>query len=450
MKHYLFLIILVLLASSVKSQQQSVSSPDGKLSVAVFLRAGTPFYSVKYNDAVMLEDSPLGIVTNEGDYSRRMEIVDSASDFIEKEYKQKKIKQSSVEYKANELKVILANSDDNTIEIVFRVSNNDIGFRYNLPEFRRAKCCIIEKELTGFNLPDYATTFLTPQAKYGMGFARTKPSYEEEYVANEPLGTPSKYGEGYTFPSLFNLNDQGWVLISETGVSSQYCGSHLSDGTQDGIYSIAFPSPDENNGFGSAFASIALPGSTPWRTITVGNNLKPIVETTIPYNLVDPLYEASQEYKFGRSTWSWIMWQDWSMNYDDQVTYIDLAAEMGYEFILIDALWDGNLGYDKIAELIKYAQSKGVDVFLWYNSNGHWNDAPQGPKHKMNTALARNKEMKWLQEMGVKGLKIDFFGGDKQETMKLYEDILADANAHGLMIIFHGCTLPRGWERMYP
>ena len=58
--------------------------------------------------------------------------------------------------------------------------------------------------------------------------------------------------------------------------------------------------------------------------------------------------------------------------------------------------------------------------------------------------------MKWLREAGVKGLKVDFFGGDKQETMRLYEDILSDANDYGLMIVFHGATLPRGWERMYP
>lgn len=144
------------------------------------------------------------------------------------------------------------------------------------------------------------------------------------------------------------------------------------------------------------------------------------------------------------------MWQDQSMNFQDQVTYIDLAASMGYEYILMDALWDTQVGYDRMPDLINYAHSKGVDVFLWYNSNGYWNNAPQGPKQKMDTSVARKKEMKWLKSLGVKGLKVDFFGGDKQETMKLYEDILADANEYGLMIIFHGCTLPRGWERMYP
>ncbi|HEX2862633.1 MAG TPA: glycoside hydrolase family 97 catalytic domain-containing protein, partial [Lacunisphaera sp.] len=109
-----------------------------------------------------------------------------------------------------------------------------------------------------------------------------------------------------------------------------------------------------------------------------------------------------------------------------------------------------NLGRAKLAELVAYARSKKVDVLLWYNSNGAWNDAPQGPRNRMDTAPARQNEMAWLKAIGVKGLKVDFFGGDKQTTIKLYEDMLADANAHGLMLVFHGATLPRGWERMYP
>ena len=64
----------------------------------------------------------------------------------------------------------------------------------------------------------------------------------------------------------------------------------------------------------------------------------------------------------------------------------------------------------------------------------------------MSNSVARKKEMKWLQKCGVKGLKVDFFGSDKQQMMGLYEDILTDANEYGLMIIFHGCTIPRGWN----
>jgi hypothetical protein len=90
------------------------------------------------------------------------------------------------------------------------------------------------------------------------------------------------------------------------------------------LYQVAYPNIAENNGFGSTGAAISLPGKTPWRTITVADSLKPIVETTIPFDVVDPMYEPSQKYQFGKSTWSWILWQDNSMNYDDQVKFIDL------------------------------------------------------------------------------------------------------------------------------
>jgi len=193
-----------------------------------------------------------------------------------------------------------------------------------------------------------------------------------------------------------------------------------------------------------------LPGSTPWRTITVGKTLEPIVETTIPWDVVEPRYEASCDYQMGRGTWSWILWQDGSINYDDQLKYIDLAAAMNFEYVLIDNWWDTYIGYEKMEKLIKYAQSKGVDAFVWHSSSGYWNDIEQGPVHLMDNPIQRKKQMKWLKEQGVKGIKVDFFGGDKQETMRLYEAILSDANDYGLMVIFHGCTLPRGWERMYP
>ena len=205
-----------------------------------------------------------------------------------------------------------------------------------------------------------------------------------------------------------------------------------------------------NNSNGTVEPAFALPGSTPWRTITIGEDLKPIVETTIPWDLVEPRYDTEHDYKFGRGTWSWILWQDGSINYDDQVKYIDLAAAMNYEYVLIDNWWDTNIGKEKMEKLIKYAQSKGVDVFLWYSSSGYWNDIVQGPINVMDNSISRKKAMKWMKENDVKGIKVDFFGGDKQETMRLYEDILSDADDNGLMVIFHGCTLPRGWERMYP
>lgn len=166
--------------------------------------------------------------------------------------------------------------------------------------------------------------------------------------------------------------------------------------------------------------------------------------------MVEPRYESEHTYQFGRGTWSWILWQDGSINFDDQIRYINLAAAMGYEFFLIDNWWDKNIGHKRMEELARYAQSKNVSPIVWYSSSGYWNDIEQSPTNIMDNPITRKREMKWLQKIGAKGIKVDFFGGDKQETMRLYEAILSDADDHGLMVIFHGCTLPRGWERMYP
>lgn len=451
MKRIYIVTLLLSMIFQLQAENVIINSPDKNLKVNVFLnQSGTINYNVSYKEKNILEDSPLGMITNVSDFGKDLKFLNKQENTINKTYTENRIKKSKVNYQANEVILTYETPKGEKIGVVFRVSNNDIALKYTLVQNGETARCIIEKELTGFKFPIFTTTFLTPQASPMIGWKHTKPSYEEEYVPDEPIGTPSKYGVGYTFPGLFHVGDNGWALVSETGVGSLYCGSKLSEGTKDGLYTIAFPEPGENNGVGNANPSISLPGETPWRTITVGENLKPIVETTVPFDVVEPLYKPSEDYRFGRATWSWIEWQDNSMNYADQVTFIDLAANLGYEYILIDALWDTQVGYEKMPELFRYAKSKGVDVFLWYNSNGYWNDAPQGPKNRMNTSIARKKEMKWLQDNGVKGLKIDFFGGDKQTTMQLYEDILSDANDYGLMIIFHGCTLPRGWDRMYP
>ena len=441
-------LISLFSVSIIYCQNITVSSPDGLLTVAVSVETGKPVYSVTYKNKTILENSPLGLITNEGDFSTGLTYVEHKQGEIDKQYSQYKIKRSQIHYKANTTTCTFKDSKERKISITFQVSNNDIAFRYEIPTWGERRACVVQREATGYRFPSFTTTFLSPMMSPMGGFARTTPSYESGYEADVAM-EKSISREGYVFPGLFRVGDNGWVLLSETGVRSLYCASHLSR-WNDGLYTVEYPNPAHNNGFGSSGAQLGLPGVTPWRTITIGETLRPIVETTIPYNVVEPLYEASQSYKFGRGTWSWIVWQDNSMNWEDQVRFIDLAASLGWEYILIDALWDANIGYEKMEELIKYAQSKKVDVFLWYNTNGSFNDAPQGPHNKMNTSIARKQEMKWLKKIGVKGLKVDFLGGDKQETMRLYEDILSDANDYGLMIIFHGCTLPRGWERMYP
>ncbi len=445
-----FIVMAMLLGSSVASaENKQITSPDGKLVVTVADMDGRPSYSVSYDNVLFLKPSPLGMIANIGDFSSGMSLEKNVStNKIDETYELASIKQSKVRYVANEAVFSFTQQGKTIYDVIFRISNNDVAFKYKIYPQGETLSCVVKQEATGFAFPDGTTTFLCPQSKPMGGFARTSPSYETSYTADDVAGK-NGWGEGYTFPCLFRNGDNGWVLVSETGVNSGYCASRLL-GHKGGVYTIGFPQEGEANGNGTVSPGIALPGETPWRTITVGKTLAPIVETTVPFDVVKPLYPAKGEYTYGRGSWSWIIGMDGSTNYKEQLRYIDFSAAMGYQSVLVDALWDKQIGRDKIEELAKYGKDKGVALYLWYNSNGYWNDAPQTPRGIMDNAIARRKEMKWMQSIGIRGIKVDFFGGDKQMTMQLYEDILSDANEYGLLVIFHGCTLPRGWERMYP
>ncbi len=445
MKKNLSALCLSLLCLSLSAAPKTVTSPDGKLTVTV---SDDARYSVSLDGKDIVLPSALGFRSNRGDFMNA-KVTEAESSAIHDSYTLDRIKKGRITYDANVLICTLENEAGDAVKVEFCVSDNDVAFRYVVDNPRWASIRIFE-EATSFVFPESTTTFLTPQSDAMIGWQRTKPSYEEFYAIDKPMSEKSQYGHGYTFPCLFKVGSDGWALVSETGVDSRYCGGRLSDWDPKGGYRLEFPMPEENDGNGTVEPAFAVPGATPWRTITVGSTLKPIAESTVTWDVVEPRYVSKHNYKFGKGTWSWILWQDGSINYDDQVKFIDLAAAMDFQYVLVDNFWDRNIGYDRMEELVKYAHSKGVDVFLWYSSSGYWNDISQCPLNKMDSAVERKKEMKWLQDIGVKGIKVDFFGGDKQETMRIYEGVLSDADDYGLMVIFHGCTLPRGWERMYP
>lgn len=445
MKKICMLCLTLLYLTSVQADEKIVS-PNGKVILTLSMDQGQPSYQVAYDGQTVIAPSVLGLVTNIGDYSQGLVQKTVETKAVKETYSLRNIKQSHVNYEATEAVATYEQDGQTVMDIIFRVSNRDVAFRYKIYPKKEARVCVVERETSSFVLPDGTTTFLCPQSKPMGGFARTSPSYETPYTIDDAMGK-NGWGEGYTFPCLFKA-PTGWVLISETGTDGGYVGCRLLNETG-GTYRIGFPQQGELNGVGSVTPAMSLPGETPWRTITIGP-LANIMETTVPFDLVQQKYEASQDYIYGKGSWSWIIGMDPSCNFDEQKRYIDFSAAMGYQSVLIDAFWDQQIGYEKIAELARYGKEKGVGIFLWYNSNGSWNDAFQTPIGKMNNSRIRREEMRWMQENGIRGIKVDFFGGDKQPMMQLYEDILADANDFGLLVIFHGCTLPRGWERMYP
>ena len=439
---------LALCLLTAQATEKTFQSPDGKMAVTVSDQGGKATYQVTLDGTVFITPSPLGVVMNFADLSQGLTLKDCQTTTVKDEYSLKTIKQSHVSYEATEAVCQFEKDGKPALDVIFRVTGRDVAYRYKIYASKKDMfSAVVESEASSFVLPEGTTTFLCPQVKPMGGFARTYPSYETSYTWDDEMGK-NGWGQGYTFPCLFKT-PQGWVIISETGTDGNYVGCALkNDGGAK--YSIDFPQASEMDGWGTPNAKVALPALTPWRTMTIGTTLAPIVETTVANDLVQPKYKASKDYTYGKGTWSWIIRMDGSCNYKEQKEYIDFSAALGYRSVLVDAHWDSQIGYDKVAELSRYAQSKGVGLFLWYNSNGFWNDAPQGPRQKMNKSSVRRQEMKWMQENGILGIKVDFFGGDKQVMMQLYEDILTDANEFGLQCIFHGCTLPRGWERMYP
>lgn len=441
-------VALLMVCSSV--QAQSITSPNGNLKVDISCTNGKASYSIVLDADTMIAQSPLGLKTSIGDFRNGLKLSKvSAIQSVSENYTMLNAKKSSISYTANETTYYFTNNEGVPVfDVVMHVDNSNVAFKYKVYNQKDRLSCLVEEESTGYTMPEGTTTFLCPQMTPQTGFARTAPSYETYYEWDAEMGK-NGHGRGFTFPALFHVGDKGWVMLNETNVGGNYCGSRIENKGANN-YKIEYPEITEFGGVGTSAPGIMLPGDTPWRTITVGHTLQPIAETTIQWDLVKPQYEAKAEYKYGRSAWSWIIRMDPSCNMEEQKEYVDFAAAMGWEYLLVDAFWDSAIGYENMAELSRYAQSKGISLFLWYNSNGYWNDAPQGPKGKMHRLIDRRKEMEWLQKAGIKGLKIDFVGSDKQQTMQMYEDILADANDYGLMIIFHGCTLQRGWERMYP
>ncbi len=441
------LILATLLTSGMSATEKTFSSPDGQISVTVSDEGGSPTYQVSLAGTTVLQQSPLGLTANFANLAQGLTLKDCQVTTVNDEYQLNTWKQHHISYQATEAVCQLEQEGQQMLDIIFRVSNRDVAFCYKVYPKRQTMVAVIEGETSSFVMPDGTTTFLCPQSTPMTGFARTAPSYETNYTLDDQMGK-NGWGAGFSFPCLFKTPG-AWVLISETGTDGNYVGCRLlNDGGAK--YSIGFPQEGEMNGFGSTSASVSLPFQTPWRTITIGTTLAPIVESTVANDLVQPKYSPSKDYTYGKGSWSWIIGMDGSCNFDEQKRYVDFSAAMGFRSVLVDALWDVQIGYEKMEELSRYAQSKGVGLFLWYNSNGSWNDAPQSPKHKMDRSAARRQEMAWMQRNGILGIKVDFFGGDKQPMMQLYEDILTDANDFGLQVIFHGCTLPRGWERMYP
>jgi len=439
--------VLTLIACS--GGNKTVQSPNSKISFNFMLDNNQPKYTVDHADKMVLDTSQLGVVRDGINFAgdMRLESV-SGPNYITDNYSLLHGKQTAISYTANETVFHLRHTSGQPMDVIVRVSDDGIGFRYHFPGDSEQRHQIT-KEHTSFNFSVDGRAWLQPLANVNTGFAQTNPSYEEHYKQNISVGTPAPDSAGWAYPALFK-SDNTWIVISETGMDGTYPATRLQQESTDGNYTIGFPQEGEQFPGKALDPQSNLPWTTPWRIIAMGD-LETITESTLGTDLADPAVDMDTGWiKPGRASWSWAKLKDPSVNYEDQKRFIDYAADMGWEYTLVDVNWDQNIGYDRMAELADYAASKNVGLFLWYNSSGSWNDTEFTPKSALLTHEDRVKEFSRLQKMGIKGIKVDFFAGDGQSMMQYYIDIFEDAANHHLLVNTHGTTLPRGWHRTYP
>jgi alpha-glucosidase len=432
--------------AQVASHSWTVTSPDGRTTIGVSRQAdGHAVYRVTRDNQPVLGDSPLGIRRSDQAFDAALTFVSaSAIRTIDDRYTMPYGKKKDHRVAARERTVTFANASGARLELVIRAQDDGVAFRYRFPESAAGAKTVVDEQ-TGFHVPAGSTAWLMPQQevhKYG-------PAYEDFYM-QVSSGTASARADGWAFPALFKTPANKWVLITESALDDTYCGSHLAQTSPGGVYRIKFPDPNEGLGVGKAQPESTLPWTMPWRVVIVGDQAGRILESDLVLDLSPPsTIPATNWIRPGRAAWSWWSKSDSPKHAEDLNAFTDLAAEMGWEYSLVDANWDRMLS-GNIQDVLAHAKAKNVGLLFWYNSGGPHNDVTEAPRDRMFTREVRRKEFEQLKAWGVKGVKVDFWHSDKQDRIAQYRDILRDAADFQLMVNFHGSTIPRGWSREFP
>lgn len=441
----LFYVLIVVFLSSCSKQEFSFNSPDNTLCVKVFTaKQGELRYAVKRAGHTIIEESPLGLEFERMSFVNGLTILEMNVSAIQTDrFNLLTGKSRSVSLEYLEAELLVRNQQREELVLVFRLYNEGLGFRYKLGK-QQVDSSLVLNELSGFKLPEGGKAWMAPYDTPGD----YKPAYETYYEANLNTNSPSPNKEGWAFPCLFKLNDD-WVLLTEADVHETYCSTHLSS-PEEGLFRIKFPEKGEAKGLYANCPTITTPWYSPWRVIITGKELNSIFESSLVQSLSTPSVLSDTSWiEPGIASWSWWSDNDSPEHYSKLKEFIDVGHRLGWKHSLIDAKWDQMKG-GTIEDLVVYAGKKGIKLWVWYNSAGQHNSYSLGPRDVLHLPEPRRKEFERISAMGIKGIKVDYIESDKQEIIQLYTDILKDAARYKLMVNFHGCKLPTGWERTYP
>jgi alpha-glucosidase len=416
----------------MKAQEvATIGSPDGSVQVDLRTDVLDEFqYRIRLKDSVLVEWSRLGMLLEGAEFQDALKVVpDGKPVTVRDRYRLVHGSASEVDETAREARFRITNRAGNELGVVFRVYNRGVAFRYEVPTGGPVE---ILNELSSFQFSSESVFYA---AKYSA-VGRFTPAYEE-LILNGP-GTEC-------FLPLVARAPQGAVLVTEAGMDGTSHGFHI---VREGWgWKTELPLQAENPADQPRGAVVQAGWASPWRVLMVGAHEGDLIGNTLVTTLSAPSKVGNSEWiDPGISSWGW--WSDSSSpkKVDELKKFIDLSADMKWAYSLVDANWDRK----EVPGLVAYAESRGVKLFYWYNSGGEHNSVTEQPRDLMVDREVRRKEMAWLREQGIVGIKVDFFNSDKVERIRQYIDILEDAADYELMVNFHGCTLPRGWERTYP
>lgn len=443
---YGFLLILIIMlspfvSSPLWSQTTVVTSPNKKFDVALHSQQGgitgnwylEVIYSGTDTRYSVIPKIDIGLVRNDQRFSENLKFLRAAKPrFINEQYTAIHGKHSQRSNVANEVVVSFENPGKAKMNLIIRAYNDGVAFRYEFPE--KSGTYTITDELTSYFVPDSTDRWLQ---KFDLS---------NEWLYNKTNDASEKADWGY--PALFHASDVDcWYLIHEADVDRGYCATKLSSDGEHAAYKVTLPYPHE--GEGEALPTISLPWKSPWRVIIMGG-LDDIVESTLVEDISTPSVIKNTDWiKPGLVSWNY--WSDnhGTRDFQTVAAFTDLAAAMGWPYTLFDWEWDAMTNGGNVEDAARYALSKGVKPFIWYNS-GMFKWITATPIDRMKTHENRMEEFAWLKSLGFVGVKVDFFLSEKQYMIDYYLDILEDAAKFEMMVNFHGCIVPRGWARTYP
>lgn len=404
----------------------SLTSPTSGMTVDVDVTLQIPYLIVKNAEGKQLTKVRLGLSLTGANYSTKM-VFDSATApvVISDSYSNIHGKRAVSQCVANSTEVTFTNADQAPITVEIRAYEDGVTFRYKLPG-EEGKKLAFSNELTSYQIPTSAHRWLQ--------------AFNTSYEGDFPYQASSGKTGAWVFPALFELNGT-FMLISEANIGRNYSATHLDNTSSSSQYKVAYPYDSEGYGVGDAKPSYTgTDWVSPWRVMIIGS-LATVVQSTLVEDVSDPCkLENTNFVQPGRAAWIYWAYNHGTKDYQICKQYVDLAVKMGWEYVLFDWEWESMTNGGNVESAVRYARNKKVKPMLWYDSRNA----------KIQNHNDRVKEFAWLKNLGVAGVKIDFFESDKQHTMNYFADVLEDAAKYGLLVNFHGCTIPRGWSRTYP